>query len=81
MAHDLREGSRLAPSFEDGVAVHRIIAAMPSRDFSAAVETAGKPVQLIAAPNDHYREMVESLGNPHGLTGRSALALMKLAPT
>jgi predicted dehydrogenase len=28
MAHDLREGTRSAPSFEDGVAVHRIIAAI-----------------------------------------------------
>jgi predicted dehydrogenase len=28
MAHDLREGTRSAPSFEDAVAVHRIIAAI-----------------------------------------------------
>jgi predicted dehydrogenase len=28
MAHDLRDGSRTAPSFEDAVAVHRIIAAI-----------------------------------------------------
>ncbi|MDX6462044.1 MAG: hypothetical protein QOE55_5741, partial [Acidobacteriaceae bacterium] len=25
MAHDLREGTRTAPSFEDAVAVHRVI--------------------------------------------------------
>jgi predicted dehydrogenase len=28
MARDLREGTRIAPSFEDAVAVHRIIAAI-----------------------------------------------------
>ncbi len=28
MAHDLREGTRSAPSFEDAVAVHRVIAAI-----------------------------------------------------
>jgi hypothetical protein len=43
----------------------------PSRDFSAAVKTAGKPVQLIAAPNDHRLEMVESLGNPWRPNGPS----------
>jgi arylformamidase len=52
-----------------------------SRDFAAAVKTAGKPVQLIEAPNYHHLEMVESLGNPYGPNGRAALALMKLAPT
>jgi arylformamidase len=51
------------------------------RDFAAAVKTAGKPVQLIEAPNYHHLEMAESLGNPYGPNGRAALALMKLAPT
>jgi len=51
-----------------------------SRDFAAAVKTAGKPVQLIEAPNYHHLEMAESLGNPYGPNGRAALALMKLAP-
>lgn len=50
-----------------------------SRDFAAAVEAAGKPVQLIAAPNYAHLEMVESLGNPYGPNGRAAIALMKLA--
>ena len=31
-----------------------------SRDFAALVKTAGKPVQLIEAPNYHHFEMVES---------------------
>jgi arylformamidase len=52
-----------------------------SRDFAAAVKAAGKPVQVIEAPNYHHLEMAESLGNPYGPNGRAALALMKLAPT
>jgi arylformamidase len=51
-----------------------------SRDFAAAVRAAGKPVQLIEAPNYAHLEMAESLGNPYGPNGRAALALMKLAP-
>jgi arylformamidase len=50
-----------------------------SRDFAAAVKAAGKPVQLIAAPNYAHLDMAESLGNPYGPNGRAALALMKLA--
>jgi arylformamidase len=51
-----------------------------SRDFAAAVKAAGKPVQVIEAPNYHHLEMAESLGNPYGPNGRAALALMELAP-
>jgi arylformamidase len=51
-----------------------------SRDFAAAVQAAGKPVQLIEAPNYAHLEMCESLGNPYGPNGRAALAMMKLAP-
>ena len=50
-----------------------------SRDFAAAVKAAGKPVQVIEAPNYHHGEMVESLGNPYGPNGRTALVMMKLA--
>ena len=50
-----------------------------SREFAAAVKAAGKPVQLIAAPNYAHLDMAESLGNPYGPNGRAALALMKLA--
>ena len=50
-----------------------------SRDFAAAVKAAGKPVQLIKAPNYAHLEMCESLGNPYGPNGRAALALMQLA--
>lgn len=51
-----------------------------SRDFAVAVKAAGKPVQIIEAPNYRHLEMAESLGNPYGPNGRAALALMKLAP-
>src|SRR6266700_929149 len=51
-----------------------------SRDFAAAVKAAGKPVELIEAPNYAHLEMCESLGNPYGPNGRAALAMMKLAP-
>jgi arylformamidase len=49
-----------------------------SRDFAAAVKSAGKPVQLIEAKNYAHMEMVESLGNPYGPNGRAALGLMNL---
>jgi arylformamidase len=51
-----------------------------SRDFAAAVKTAGKPVRLIEVPNYAHVEMCESLGNPYGPNGRAALAMMELAP-
>ena len=49
-----------------------------SRDFAAAVKAAGKPVDLVDAPNFNHFEIAESLGNPYGPNGRAALALMKL---
>jgi arylformamidase len=52
-----------------------------SRDFAAAVQAAGKPAQLIEAPNYHHLEMAESLGNPYGPNGRAALALMRIMPS
>jgi arylformamidase len=50
-----------------------------NRDFTAAVKAAGKPAELIEAPDFNHFEMVESLGNPYGPNGRAALALMKLS--
>jgi arylformamidase len=50
-----------------------------SRDFAAAVKAAGKPVELIEAPDFNHFEMCESLGNPYGPNGLAALKLMKLA--
>jgi arylformamidase len=50
-----------------------------SRDFAAAVKAAGKPVELLAAPDFNHFEMCESFGNPYGPNGLAALKLMKLA--
>ena len=51
-----------------------------NRSFVAAVKAAGKPAELIEAPNYNHFEMGESLSNPYGPNGRVALALMKLTP-
>lgn len=48
-------------------------------DFAAAVKAAGKAVELVEAPYFNHFEILESLGNPYGPNGRSALALMKLS--
>jgi arylformamidase len=50
-----------------------------SRDFAAAVRAAGKPVEILEAPDFNHFEMCESLGNPYGPNGLAALKLMKLA--
>lgn len=50
-----------------------------NRDFAAAVKAAGKPVELIEAPNYNHFEMCETLGHPYGPNGRAALKMMKLA--
>jgi arylformamidase len=49
-----------------------------NRDFATAVKAAGKPVELVTAPDFNHFEMVESLGNPYGPNGRAALKLMGL---
>jgi len=49
-----------------------------SRDFAAAVKTAGKPVDLLVARGYNHFEAPETLGNPYGLLGRAALAQMGL---
>ncbi|HZP76438.1 MAG TPA: alpha/beta hydrolase [Pseudolabrys sp.] len=50
-----------------------------NRDFAAAVKAAGKPAELIEAPDYNHFEMCESLGNPYGPNGRAALKLMQLS--
>jgi len=50
-----------------------------SRDFAAAVKTAGKPVQLLVGEGYNHFEIIETLGNPHGLLGRAVLEQMNLA--
>jgi len=51
-----------------------------SRDFAAAVQTLGKPVQLLVGDGYNHFEMPETFANPYGLLGRAALEQMKLAP-
>jgi len=50
-----------------------------SREFAAAVETAGKPIRLLAGEHHNHFELPETLGNPFGLSGgRAALELAGL---
>jgi arylformamidase len=51
-----------------------------TRDFAAAVQAAGKPVQLLVADGYNHFEIIETIANPHGLLGRAALEQMKLMP-
>ncbi|MDT2023889.1 alpha/beta hydrolase [Methylocella sp. CPCC 101449] len=51
-----------------------------TQEFAAAVKAAGKPVELIVAPNYNHFEIAETLGNPYGVLGRAALRLMELGP-
>jgi len=51
-----------------------------SRDFAAAVQAGGKPVQLLVGEEYNHFEIIETLANPHGLLGRAALEQMKLMP-
>ena len=50
-----------------------------ARDFAAALKSAGKPVELIAAEGYNHFELTETLGNPHGPLGRAVLRQMNLA--
>jgi arylformamidase len=50
-----------------------------SRDFAAAVKSAGKPVQLLVAEGYNHFEIPETLANPYGLLGRAVLEQMNLA--
>ena len=52
-----------------------------SRDFAAAVQTAGKPVQLLVGEGYNHFEIIETLSNPYGLLGRAVLEQMHLAKT
>ena len=52
-----------------------------SRDFAAAVKTAGKPVTLLVMEDYNHFEVWEQLANPYSLFGRAVLEQMKLRPT
>jgi len=49
-----------------------------SRDFAAAMRAAGKPVELIEGAAYNHFELLETLANPYGLTGRAMLKQMQL---
>jgi arylformamidase len=51
-----------------------------SRDFAAAVKTAGKPVTLLVMQDYNHFEVWEQLANPYSLFGRAVLEQMKLRP-
>jgi arylformamidase len=50
-----------------------------TRDFFAAVQTAGKPAALIVGEAYNHFELLETLANPYGLIGRAMLRQMQLA--
>jgi arylformamidase len=50
-----------------------------TRDFFAAVQAAGKPAELIVGEAYNHFELLETLANPYGLTGRAMLRQMALA--
>jgi arylformamidase len=49
-----------------------------TRDFFAAVAAAGKPAELIVGEAYNHFELLETLANPYGLTGRARLRQMGL---
>jgi arylformamidase len=49
-----------------------------TRDFAAAVEAAGKPVELLVGDAYNHFEMLETLASPYGLLGRAVLKQMGL---
>jgi arylformamidase len=51
-----------------------------AQDFAAALEAAGKPVQLLRGQDYFHQDMWETLGNLYGPNGRAALAMMRLTP-
>jgi arylformamidase len=50
-----------------------------TRDYAVALREAGQPVRLVVAKGYNHFEIYETLGNPYGFLGRTALEMMKLA--
>jgi arylformamidase len=50
-----------------------------TKEFYATVQAAGKPAELIVGDAYNHFELLETLPNPYGLTGRAMLRQMKLA--
>jgi arylformamidase len=63
----LAYGSRETPEFQ-----------RQTRDFASAVKAKGLPVELIEGVAYNHFELLETLANPYGLTGRAMLRQMKL---
>jgi arylformamidase len=66
----LAYGTRETPEFQ-----------RQTRDFAAAVKARGMPVELIEGVAYNHFELLETLANPYGLTGRAMLAQMQLNKT
>jgi arylformamidase len=49
-----------------------------TEEFCAAVRAVGKPAELVVGEAYNHFELLETLANPHGLTGRAMLAQMQL---
>ena len=49
-----------------------------TRDFSAAVQAAGKPARLIVGEGYNHFELLETLACPYGVVGRAVLEQMGL---
>ena len=47
--------------------------------YEIAMKAAGKPIKFPIGDGYNHFEMMETLGNPHGLLGRAALEQMKLS--
>ena len=49
-----------------------------TREFAAAVQAAGKPLELLVGDGYNHFELLETLACPYGLTGRAMLEQMQL---
>jgi arylformamidase len=49
-----------------------------SREFTEALQAAGKPVRYIVATGYNHYETGETIGNPYAVIGRAAMEMMKL---
>ena len=65
----LAYGTRETPEFQ-----------RQTRDFAAALRSREKPVELIEGQAYNHFELLETLANPYGLTGRAMLQQMQLTP-
>ncbi|MEX2035143.1 MAG: alpha/beta hydrolase [Xanthobacteraceae bacterium] len=63
----LAYGTRETPEFQ-----------RQTRDFAAAVQARGLPVELIVGAAYNHFELLETLANPYGLTGRAMFEQMNL---